>query len=74
MDLDNISSNNTFTFPKFCSLCVQRGIWQCCGQLFDKAHKKVRGCVLPDDKHMDIKQRLELFCQWQQCKYYTKLH
>jgi hypothetical protein len=26
MDLDNISSNNTFTFPKFCSLCVQRGI------------------------------------------------
>jgi hypothetical protein len=41
MDLDNISSNSTFTFPKFCSLCVQRGVCQRCGQPFDEAHKKV---------------------------------
>jgi hypothetical protein len=65
MDLNNISSNTAFTFPKFRSLCVQQGICQRCGQTFDEAHKKVRGCVLPDNKHIDIKQKLKLFCQWQ---------
>ncbi|PLW30463.1 hypothetical protein PCASD_19175 [Puccinia coronata f. sp. avenae] len=64
MDLDNISSNSSFTFPKFRSLCVQQGICQRCGQSFDEAHKKVRSCTLPDNKHMDIKQKLELFRRW----------
>ncbi|PLW36194.1 hypothetical protein PCASD_10457 [Puccinia coronata f. sp. avenae] len=59
MDLNNISSDSSFTFPKFRSLCVQKGICQRCGQQFDEAHKKVRGCILPDSK-----QKIELFRQW----------
>jgi hypothetical protein len=34
------------------------------GQQFDKAHKKVHGCVVSDSKHMDIKQKIKLFCKW----------
>jgi hypothetical protein len=64
MDLDNISSDTAFTFPKFRALCVQRGICQRCGQQFDDAQKKVRGCILPDGQHMDIKRKIELFRQW----------
>jgi hypothetical protein len=64
MDLDIISSDNTFSFPKFRALCVQHGICQQCGQKFDEDHKQVRGCVLPNDKHIDIKRKLELFRQW----------
>jgi hypothetical protein len=41
MDLDNISADSAFTFPKFCALCIQQGICQRCGQQFDEAHKKV---------------------------------
>jgi hypothetical protein len=59
MDLNNISSNTTFTFPKFQALCVQKGIRQRCGQQFDKAHKKVHGCVVSDSK-----QTIKLFCKW----------
>ncbi|PLW45940.1 hypothetical protein PCANC_09698 [Puccinia coronata f. sp. avenae] len=64
MDLDNISSDTTFTFPKFRALCVQKGICQRCGQQFDEAHKRARGCVVSDSKHMDIKQKIELFRKW----------
>jgi hypothetical protein len=64
MDLDAISSNTSFTFPKFRAFCVQHGVCQRCGQQFDDAHKKVRGCVLPDSQHMDIKQKIELFRKW----------
>ncbi|PLW44374.1 hypothetical protein PCASD_04477 [Puccinia coronata f. sp. avenae] len=64
MDLDAISSDTSFTFPKFRALCVQHGICQRCGQQFEESHKKVRGCVLPDSQHMDIKQKIELFQKW----------
>jgi hypothetical protein len=64
MDLDNISADSTFTFAKFQALCVQQGICPRCGQPFDEAHKKVRGCILPNNKHIDIKRKLELFHQW----------
>ncbi|PLW12273.1 hypothetical protein PCANC_21824 [Puccinia coronata f. sp. avenae] len=39
MDLDSISSNTAFTFPKFRSLYVQRGICQRGSQPFDDAVK-----------------------------------
>jgi hypothetical protein len=64
MDLDTISLDAAFTFLKFRALCVQKGICQCCGQQFDEAHKKFRGCVVSDSKHMDIKKKIELFCKW----------
>ncbi|KAA1119454.1 hypothetical protein PGT21_026196 [Puccinia graminis f. sp. tritici] len=64
MDLDVMSAENCFNFPRFRAICRKKQVCQRCHGQFDKRHVVSKGCPASKEKQPDVDVKIELYKRW----------
>ncbi|KAI7942162.1 hypothetical protein MJO28_012189 [Puccinia striiformis f. sp. tritici] len=64
MDLDMMSADTCFNFPRFRAVCRKKHVCQRCLGSYDSEHRSIRGCIHPDSKHSVMDQKVEIYKKW----------